>query len=192
MKKEYVKIGFIAIGSIAAIYGGYRLFNYIKAKNSFGSIDNSTAEKSDKVEKATVKTPSFNGEKLISKGSKGSEVKTIQLAINNIIHDMSKATAPVVTKLITPQFDWATSENSSYNTSTKKPFTDVQVDKKKESTRQYISNLKPLKVDGVFGKGSASVLKAILGKESTTYNEIRNKRISLAKEFGLGNPYSTK
>jgi hypothetical protein len=55
-----------------------------------------------------------------------------------------------------------------------------------------LKSLKPLIVDGDFGAKSVSTLIVIMGKSSASYNEVRDKRIQFSKNYGLGNPYSTK
>jgi hypothetical protein len=195
MNKKYIKIGLITLGSIGVIWGGYKIVKHFIAKNQERENQDLPVElviASNEVEKKEVEKPAFNTNKVVKLGSKDSEAKTVQTALNNIINDMSKAKTPVITKTITPQFNWGSSSNSNYFPSNQKPFVDTQIDKQKEATRQYISGFKPLIADGDFGAKSVILLKGILGKDSATYNEVKNKRLSLAKQFGLGNPYSTK
>jgi hypothetical protein len=190
--KKYIKIGAITLASIGVIWGGYKIVKHFIAKNQERENQNLPVEvviASNEVEKKEVEKPAFNTNKVVKLGSKDSEAKTVQTALNNIISDMAKAKTPVITKTITPQFNWGSSSNSNYSPSNQKPFVDTQIDKQKEATRQYISGFKPLVVDGVFGAKSVNVLKGILGKDSATYNEVKNKRLSLANQFGLGNPY---
>jgi hypothetical protein len=190
--KKYIKIGAITLASIGVIWGGYKIVKHFIAKNQERENQNLPVEvviASNEVEKKEVEKPAFNTNKVVKLGSKDSEAKTVQTALNNIISDMSKAKTPVITKTITPQFNWGSSSNSNYSISNQKPFVDTQIDKQKEATRKYIAGLKPLIADGDFGAKSVIVLKGILGKDSATYNEVKNKRLSLANQFGLGNPY---
>lgn len=195
MNKKYIKIGLITLGSIGVIWGGYKIVKHFIKKSQERENQNLPVEvviASNEVEKKEVEKPAFNANKVVKLGSKDSEAKTVQTALNNIISDMSKAKTPVITKTITPQFNWGSSSNSNYSISNQKPFVDTQIDTKKEATRQYIAGFKPLIADGDFGAKSVIVLKGILGKDSATYNEVKNKRLSLAKQFDLGNPYAKK
>jgi hypothetical protein len=133
MDKKYIKITVFSLMSLGVVYGGYKLVKYL-----------TTPKK-------------FNGDKVISKGSEGSEAKTIQQTLNNIISDAGKAKSNDATK---------------------------------ESRRKEVAILKPLTLDGVFDADSVSVLKVIMGKDSASYNEVRDKRLAFAKAYGLGNPYA--
>jgi len=202
MNKKYIKIGAITLLSLGAIYGGYKLVNYLIDKSRQNKPCDEGYEKDENgacVEvvsttttttnaKPTVK-PTFSGTKIVSKGSKGDEAKTVQTALNNIISDAKKWKTPVVTKNVVPEFDWSSGLNSSYESSKQKPYLDIQLDSTKDSKRKKIASLKPLVVDGDFGSKSVAVLIEIMGKSSASYNEVRDKRISLANTYGLGNPY---
>ena len=183
--KKYIKIGAITLASIGVIWGGYKIVKHFIAKNQERENQNLPVElviASNEVEKKTVKKPAFSADKIVKLGSKGDEAKTVQTALNNIISDAVKA-KPKADTTIDPNkglvfdktFGWMKANTSEKD--------------KTEASRQYIASHKPLVADGVFGAKSVSVLKGIVGKDSATYNEVKNKRLSLAKRFGLGNPY---
>jgi hypothetical protein len=190
MNKKYIKIGAITLLSLGAVYGGYRLVRYLVKKSRRESMPtNEEVQVMDMSEKKEVAKPTFSGTKIVSKGSKGDEAKTVQTALNNIIGDAKKWKTPVVTKNVIPEFDWSSGLNSSYESSKQKPYLDIQLDSTKDAKRKKIASLKPLVVDGDFGSKSVAVLIEIMGKSSASYNEVRDKRISLANTYGLGNPY---
>jgi hypothetical protein len=185
MNKRYIKIGLITLGSIGVIWGGYKIIKHFINKNQEQENEETPVDvviASNEVEKKTVKKPAFSADKVVSLGSKGDEAKTVQTALNNIISDAVKA-KPKADTTIDPNkgmiydktFGWMKANTSEKD--------------KKEATRQYIASFKPLVADGIFGAKSVSTLKAIVGKSSASYNEVKNKRLSLAKQFGLGNPY---
>lgn len=188
MNKKYIKIGLITLGSIGVIWGGYKIVKHFIAKNQEKENQNLPVEvviASNEVEKKEVEKPAFNTNKVVKLGSKDSEAKTVQTALNNIISDAVKA-KPKADLTIDPKkgmifdktFGWLKADTTEKD--------------KTETSRQYIAGFKPLIADGDFGAKSVIVLKGILGKDSATYNEVKNKRLSLAKRFGLGNPYATK
>jgi hypothetical protein len=133
MDKKYIQITVFSLMSLGVVYGGYKLVKYL------------------------TKPKKFNGDKVISKGDEGSEAKTIQQTLNNIISDAGKAKSSDATK---------------------------------EARRKEVASLKPLTLDGVFDADSVSVLKVIMGKDSASYNEVRDKRLAFSKAYGLGNPYA--
>jgi hypothetical protein len=63
-------------------------------------------------------------------------------------------------------------------------------DVSKEIRRKDVAKLTPLKIDGIIGDKSIAVLIKIMGKSSTSYNEVKNKRIAFSKAYGGANPYS--
>jgi hypothetical protein len=183
--KKYIKIGAITLASIGVIWGGYKIVKHFIAKSQERDNEEIPVDiviASNEVEKKTVTKPAFSADKVVKIGSKGDEAKTIQTALNNIISDAVKA-KPKVDTTIDPNkglvfdktFGWMKANTSEKD--------------KTEASRQYIASFKPLVADGIFGAKSVSTLKGIVGKDSATYNEVKNKRLSLAKRFGLGNPY---
>ncbi len=90
MKNKYVKIAVFTALGLSALYGGYKLYNFIKRGSDSNESDED--EVIDKVnENKSVSEPKFDGDKIVSVGSRGGEVKTIQTAINNIIIDSDKS-----------------------------------------------------------------------------------------------------
>lgn len=63
-------------------------------------------------------------------------------------------------------------------------------DATKEVRSKAIASLEPLTINKIFDADSVSVLGVIMGKNSASYNEVRDKRIAFAKAYGLGNPYA--
>jgi hypothetical protein len=185
MNKKYIKIGLITLGSIGVIWGGYKVVKYFIKKSQEQENEETTVDvviASNEVEKKIVKKTAFSADKVVALGSKGDEAKTIQTALNNIISDAVKAKPKADTKIdatsgmfFDPTFGWMKADTTTSD--------------KTEATRSYIASHKPLVADGIFGAKSVSTLKALVGKSSASYNEVKNKRLSLAKQFGLGNPY---
>ena len=195
MNKKYIKIGAITIVSLGAIYGGYKLVKYLIGKNQEQQNQDIPVDvviASNEIEKKVVAKPTFDGTKIVTKGSKGEEAKAVQQALNNIINDATKAITPTINKFVTPQFDWSSGSSSSYTSSLQKPYLDIKVDPVKEARRKKVASLKPLVADGDFGAKSVSTLIVIMGKSSASYNEVRDKRIAFSKAYGLGNPYAKK
>jgi hypothetical protein len=62
-------------------------------------------------------------------------------------------------------------------------------DATKEKRRKAVANLTPLTINKIFDTDSVSVLKVIMGKDSASYNEVRDKRLAFSKAYGMGNPY---
>jgi len=91
MKNKYVKIAVFTALGLGAIYGGYKLFKFIKDGNDSNGGGDEGAVITAEDAKKTSSEPKFDAEKIVSMGSRGSEVKTIQTAINNIIIDAYKA-----------------------------------------------------------------------------------------------------
>ena len=184
MNKKYIKIGVISVVSLVALYGGYRLIKKIISNRGtedftlpvdlvLGGVE---------PENQTASKPSFNPNKVISKGSKGDEAKTIQQALNNIINDAKKVKSGVKNTINPTQgliyvdaFGYMPVDSSSSDA--------------KESRRLAVANIKPLTLDGIFGSKSVNALYIIMGKDSATYNEVKDKRINFSKAYGLGNPY---
>ena len=183
MNKKYIKIGAITIVSLGAIWGGYKLVKYIIEKRKESNLEPLPVEivdTSNKEEVKVVAKPTFDGTKIISKGSKGEEAKAIQQAINNIINDAKGGLKKKYPLGYKPTLLSQNTSNVSFSSKT----TD---DRLKE-----VASLKPLVVDGDFGKGSVSTLIVIMGKSSASYNEVRDKRLQFSKNYGLGNPYAKK
>jgi hypothetical protein len=181
MNKKYIKIGAITLVSLGAIYGGYKLVKYLIGKSQEQKnqeIPVEIVDTSNKEEIKVVAKPTFDGAKIISKGSKGEEAKAVQQAIT-----------PTINKNVVPQYNWGSSSISSYTTSLQKPYLVSQIDATKEARRKKVASLKPLIADGDFGAKSVSTLIVIMGKSSASYNEVRDKRIAFSKVYGLGNPY---
>jgi hypothetical protein len=183
--KKYIKIGAITLASIGVIWGGYKVVKHFIKKSQEKLNEETPVDiviASNETEKKEVKKPAFSADKIVSLGSKGDEAKTVQTALNNIISDAVKA-KPKADNTINPTKGLIYAKGFGFLTA------DTSVADKTESTRSYIASFKPLVADGIFGAKSVSVLKGILGKSSASYNEVKNKRLSLAKQFGLGNPY---
>ena len=185
MNKKYIKIGAITLVSLGAIYGGYKLVKYLIGKNQEQQnkdIPVEIVDTSNKEEVKAVAKATFDGAKIVTKGSKGEEAKAIQQAINNIINDANKAKIKPVTNVIDPSSGLVFTEFGymKANTTVK----DNSGDRLKK-----VASLKPLITDGDFGAKSVSTLIVIMGKSSATYNEVRDKRIAFSKAYGLGNPY---
>jgi hypothetical protein len=186
--KKYIKIGAITLASIGVIWGGYKIVKHFINKNQEDQNNETPVDvviASNEVENKTVAKPTFSADKIVKLGSKGDEAKTVQTALNNIISDAVKAKPKAVTTIDPSRgliydktFGWLKANTTAKD--------------KTEASREYIASHKPLVADGIFGAKSVSVLKGVVGKSSATYNEVKNKRLSLAKQFGLGNPYSTK
>lgn len=90
MKNKYVKIAVFTALGLGAIYGGYKLYNYIKSSSDNEGLDEGEVIHNINENKPATE-PKFDGNKIVSFGSRGGEVKTIQTAINNIIVDAYKA-----------------------------------------------------------------------------------------------------
>jgi hypothetical protein len=186
MNKKYIKIGAITLASLGAIYGGYKLVKYLikPSDEDFKPLPVEIVDTSNKEEVKQVAKPTFDGAKIVSKGSKGEEAKTIQQTLNNIINDAKKGLAikyPLGFKANTELLNKPTSGFApSFSTAT-------TGDRLKQ-----VASLKPLTVDGNFGAKSVSTLIVIMGKSSASYNEVRDKRIQFSKNYGLGNPYAKK
>lgn len=155
--EKYIKIGVITLLGATFIYGTYKLIRKYKSKVSDEMVN-------DLTETEPVKLPSFDGDKVVSMGSTGSEVETIQKALNNIIVDAYKVGVLVKEG--------------------KKSLTTEQ-----ESRRKTIANIPKLEIDGDLGINTIGAIKTIMGTNSTTYNKVKQKRIDFSKSFGLGNPY---
>jgi hypothetical protein len=65
-------------------------------------------------------------------------------------------------------------------------------DATKETRRKAIASLNPLTVNGIFDADSVSVLSVIMGKNSASYNDVKDKRIQFSKNYGMSNPYAKK
>jgi hypothetical protein len=183
MNKKYIKIGAITLVSLGAIYGGYKLVKYLIEKRNESNLEPLPVEivdTSNKEEVKQVAKPTFDGAKIVSKGSKGEESKTVQQTLNNIINDAKKGLSIKYPLGYKPTILSPNTSNISFSTKT----TD---DRLKE-----VASLKPLIVDGDFGAKSVSTLIVIMGKSSASYNEVRDKRIQFSKNYGLGNPYAKK
>lgn len=183
MNKKYIKIGAITLVSLGAIYGGYKLVKYIIEKRKEGNLEPLPVEivdTSNKEEINQVSKPAFSGNKIVSKGSKGDEAKTVQQTLNNIINDAKKGLKTKYPLGYKPTLLSKNTGNVAFSSKT----TD---DRLKE-----VASLKPLVVDGNFGAKSVSTLIVIMGKSSASYNEVRDKRIQFSKNYGLGNPYAKK
>jgi hypothetical protein len=154
---KYIEYGVIALLGATFVYGTYKLIRKYKSKASDEMVNDST-------EVEEVKLPSFDGNKVVSMGSTGSEVETIQKALNNIIVDAYKV--GVLSKQgknsLTPE---------------------------QESRRKTIANIPKLEIDGDLGKNTIGAIRTIMGTTSTTYNKVKQKRMDFAKAYGLGNPY---
>ena len=199
MNKKYVKIAVFTVIGLATIYGGYRLVRLARDKKEQRRLENliSDAESKDakeeviasnKGEKQETAKPSFDGNKIISKGSKGTEAKTVQLALNNIIEDAKKvnllalkANAPASSGSVS---DWATQPLKAQ----------AELERLGKIAKRVtqIASLPKLVADGDFGAKSVSVCQVIMGTSSTTYNKVMQKRIDFSKAYGLPNPYSNK
>lgn len=199
MKVNYVKVGVFSVLGIATIYGGYRLFKHFRDKREEARleellIESTSAESiaenatSNKTEKQEATKPAFDGNKIISKGSKGTEAKTVQLALNNIIEDAKKvnllalkANAPASSGSVS---DWATEPLKAQ----------AELERLGKIAKRVtqIASLPKLVADGDFGAKSVSVCQVIMGTSSTTYNKVMQKRIDFSKAYGLPNPYNTK
>ena len=183
MNKKYIKIGAITLVSLGAIWGGYKLVKYIIEKRKESNLEPLPVEivdTSNKEEVKAVAKPTFSGTKIVSKGSKGDEAKTIQQTLNNIINDAKAGLKKKYPLGYKPTLLSQNTSNISFSSKT----TD---DRLKE-----VASLKPLVVDGDFGAKSVSTLIVIMGKSSASYNEVRDKRIQFSKNYGLGNPYAKK
>ena len=181
MNKKYIKIGAITLVSLGAIYGGYKLVKYIIEKRKERNIEPLPVEivdTSNKEEVKQVAKPTFDGKKIVSKGSGGEEAKTVQQTLNNIINDAKKGLKKKYPLGYKPTILSQNVGNVSISTKT----TD---DRLKE-----VASLKPLIIDGDFGAKSVSTLIVIMGKSSASYNEVRDKRIQFSKNYGFGNPYA--
>jgi hypothetical protein len=199
MNKKYVKIAVFTVLGLATIYGGYRLVRFARDKKEQRRLEDLIAEAestdakeeviaSNKGEKQETAKPSFDGNKIISKGSKGTEAKTVQLALNNIIEDAKKvnllalkANAPASSGSVS---DWATQPLKAQ----------AELERLGKIAKRVtqIASLPKLVVDGDFGAKSVSVCQVIMGTSSTTYNKVMQKRIDFSKAYGLPNPYNTK
>jgi peptidoglycan hydrolase-like protein with peptidoglycan-binding domain len=89
MKNKYVKIAVFTALGLGALYGGYMIYNSIKRKNEGGSDEEEVIISIN--ENKPVSEPKFDGDKIVSIGSRAGEVKTIQTAVNNIIVDAYKS-----------------------------------------------------------------------------------------------------
>jgi hypothetical protein len=199
MNKKYVKIAVFTVLGLATIYGGYRLVRFARDKKEQRRLEDLIAEAestdakeeviaSNKGEKQETAKPSFDGNKIISKGSKGTEAKTVQLALNNIIEDAKKvnllalkANAPASSGSVS---DWATEPLKAQ----------AELERLGKIAKRVtqIASLPKLVADGDFGAKSVSVCQVIMGTSSTTYNKVMQKRIDFSKAYGLPNPYNTK
>ena len=183
MNKKYIKIGVISLVSLGAIFGGYKLVKYIIEKRKESNVEPLPVEivdTSNKAEASRVSKPTFNGAKIVTKGSKGEEAKAVQQTLNNIINDAKKGLSVKYPLGYKPTLLSKNTGNVAISTKT----TD---DRLKE-----VASLKPLITDGDFGAKSVSTLIVIMGKSSATYNEVRDKRIQFSKNYGLKNPYANK
>jgi len=199
MNKKYVKIAVFTVLGLATIYGGYRLVRFARDKKEQRRLEDLIAEAestdakeeviaSNKGEKQETAKPSFDGNKIVSKGSKGTEAKTVQLALNNIIEDAKKvnllalkANAPASSGSVS---DWATEPLKAQ----------AELERLGKIAKRVtqIASLPKLVADGDFGAKSVSVCQVIMGTSSTTYNKVMQKRIDFSKAYGLPNPYNTK
>ena len=192
MNKKYIKIGAITLVSLGAIYGGYKLVKYLigkKQEQQNKDIPVEIVDTSNKEEVKVVAKPTFDGAKIVTKGSKGEEAKAIQQALNNIINDANKVKIkpkylPTNTATQNLVYDPILGWFNAINTTSVSTTSDDRLKK--------VASLKPLVTDGDFGKGSVSTLIVIMGKSSASYNEVRDKRIAFSKAYGLGNPYAKK
>jgi hypothetical protein len=190
MNVKYIKIGAITLASLGAIYGGYKLVKYLSKPSDEGDLPVDIVDTS-RNEVSIANKPTFSGTKIVSKGSKGDEAKTIQQTLNNIIKDAKKGLA------IKPKLNLPTntaSQNLVFDPllgwfNTGKP---SSISTTSDNRLKQVASLKPLTVDGDFGAKSVSTLIVIMGKSSATYNEVRDKRIQFSKNYGLGNPYAKK
>lgn len=197
MKVNYVKAGVYSVLGIATIYVGYRLIKHSREKRELALLEKlllesasaeSIAENtsSNKTEKKVATQPAFNGNKIISKGSKGDEAKTVQLALNNIIEDAKKV------NLLALKSDYKPSDSASVSDSLSEPFkAQLALEKLSKVAERVkkIASLPKLVADGNFGAKSVSVCQVIMGTTSTTYNKVMQKRIAFSKTYGLPNPY---
>lgn len=189
MNKKYIKIALIGAGSLI---GAFIVYKGIKKLIDLRNSADESPEVSDEKERGITIVKTFTPTRKLSKGSKDSggktEVGAIQLAFNNIINDMKGAVTPVKTTYVSSNdaLGWS---NPSIATSKIKSYVDVTPDSSKEARRKQIASLKKLDVDGDFGNATEKVAKVILGKTTFTYNDVKQKRIDLAKAYNLKKPY---
>ena len=166
MNKTYIKIGVITsivlIGGFLAYKLSRRGMNRMALEFNNSEVDSPTSVSNPKLE-----TEAFNSDKKVGMGSLGINSKTVQETLNNIISDAYKYGKSV-------DSNWASGVNT---------------DAKKESYRSMVANIPKLKIDGMFGKKSTDALIKIVGVKSASYNEVKGKRMSFAKEYGVLNPY---
>jgi hypothetical protein len=199
MNKKYVKIAVFTVLGLATIYGGYRLVRFARDKKEQRRLEDLIAEAestdakeeviaSNKGEKQETAKPSFDGNKIVSKGSKGTEAKTVQLALNNIIEDAKKV------NLLALKANVPTSSGSVSDWATEPLKAQAELERLGKIAKRVtqIASLPKLVADGDFGAKSVSVCQVIMGTSSTTYNKVMQKRIDFSKAYGLPNPYNTK
>lgn len=185
MNKKYIKIGAITLISLGAIYGGYKLVKYLIKPNEEEDVTPppvDVIDTSNKQEIKQVTKPTFDGKKIVSKGSRGEEAKTVQQTLNNIINDAKKGLAIKYPLGFKANTELLNKPNTGFAPTFS---TKTTGDRLKE-----VASLKPLVIDGDFGAKSVSTLIVIMGKSSASYNEVRDKRIQFSKNYGLGNPYA--
>jgi len=182
---NYKKIALFTILGIGATYGGYKLVKYINRNKGGNDIP---VDENNVISGTTTNpsAPKFDNNKVVKKGSKGGEVKTIQTAFNNIIDDAKKV------NVLTLKTDYNPAEPKGIlDDFMNKLGASNELDKLSDKTRRIttIQKLNKLNVDGDFGSKTESVCQVIMGKKEVSYSEVKQKRIDFAKVYGLPSPY---
>jgi hypothetical protein len=98
MSVNWKKVGLIwlTVGTVGlGVYGGYRLYKNLTSDDGEDEIEDEVIKVENASKPATA--PKFDSKKEVWFGHKGSEVKTIQTSLNNIISDANKAKKDVIT-----------------------------------------------------------------------------------------------
>ena len=190
MENKYVKIGVYTLLGLGAIFGGYKLVKFIsKNKNNNTTNEDEVIKNEEQIKSSLPNAPKFDENKVVKKGSKGSEVKTIQTAFNNIIEDAKKVKLSDIGGDVSQPKDLSIVDSVLFKLKVAQDFSKLPDKVKRVET---IKNISELVADGVFGSKTESACKIIMGTNSTTYAKVRQKRLDFAKVYGLGNPYATK
>jgi hypothetical protein len=186
MKNKYVKIAVFTALGLGAIYGGYKLFKFIKDGNdSNGGGDEGAVITTEEAKKAPS-APKFDANKIVKKGSKGGEVKTIQTAFNNIIDDAKKVNLLTLDSNIEKPKATGLVDDFLFKLKLSNEI-DGLSDKAKRI--KAVKSISKLTVDGDFGTITESACQIIMGKKSVSYSEVKQKRIDFANVYGLPKPY---
>jgi hypothetical protein len=165
--KKGAKLTLGVLGIAGLGVGVYFLTNWLLNRGGNGN-DNDQYGSLDQTPDSNpiIDTVNANTDIDLQKGSRGEQVKTLQLIFNDIRH-----TAHTLLPNATHQV------------------TSGQMSQKKYVRLQELASVSSLTQDGVFGSGTEAVCMVIMGSRKTTLNKAKCKRRDVYVAYGKTNPY---